>query len=219
MSELQLRQEIIHTCLQMNALGINQGTSGNVSARWQEGLLITPSGVPYEQLNPEDIVFMDKDGWADSEQNPSSEWRFHWAILTKRQDIHAVVHTHSLYATALAIKGLEIPAVHYMIAAAGGANIRCAPYATFGTEQLSVNALAALQGRNACLLANHGVIAVGANLAKALWLAKEVEVLAQQYVLSLQLGEPNILPDDEIARVVEKFKHYGLQKKLVTKIQ
>ena len=211
--ELALRQELIDTCLRMNALGINQGTSGNVSARWGEGILITPSGVPYEQLEPIDIVPMDFNGHYPADQKPSSEWRFHLAIVRDRPDVNAVVHTHSTYASVLAIKGMDIPAVHYMIAAAGGPTIRCAPYATFGTEELSNHALAALEGRSACLLGNHGVIATGANLYKALWLANEVEVLARQYVLSLQIGGPNLLSDDEIERVVEKFKSYGARPK------
>ena len=212
-AEPAMRREVIKTCLRMNEIGINQGTSGNVSIRWRDGLLITPSGVPYEQLEPQDIVFMDWQGHHAPDQKPSSEWRFHLAILSDRGDVNAVVHTHSLCATSLAIRGMDIPAVHYMIAAAGGASIRCAPYATFGTPELSLNALAALEGRRACLLGNHGVIATGENLYKALWLAKEVEVLAQQYVLSLQLGGPNLLSDEEIERVVEKFKSYGARPK------
>lgn len=214
--EFALRQDIINTCLRMNQIGINQGTSGNVSSRWQDRVLITPSGVPYEQLEPDDIVLMDLDGNHAPEQKPSSEWRFHLAILRDRAEVNAVVHTHSMYATSLAIRGMDIPAVHYMIAAAGGPTIRCAPYATFGTPELSRNALAALEGRKACLLGNHGVIATGDNLYKALWLAKEVEVLAQQYVLSLQLGGPSLLSDEEIARVVEKFKSYGARPKSAT---
>lgn len=207
--ERRLREDIIAACRRMNELGINQGTSGNISVRWKEGFLITPSGVPYDQLEPNAIVFMDMEGGYDQRQTPSSEWRFHLAIQRARNDVNAIVHTHSLYATALAIKGMEIPALHYMIAAAGGPNIRCAPYATFGTQKLSDYALKALKGRNACLLANHGVIATGPTLYEALWLANEVEVLAQQYVLTLQIGGPKLLADGEIARVVEKFKSYG----------
>ena len=207
--EVGLREEIIATCLTMNAIGINQGTSGNVSVRWKDGLLITPSGVPFEQLKPDGIVYMGLDGQFAKDKIPSSEWRFHLDIYRHREDVGAVVHTHSMYATAIAIKGLEIPAVHYMIAAAGGPNIRCAPYATYGTQALSDNALKALEDRTACLLANHGVIATGPNLYKALWLAKEVETLAQQYCLSLQLGGPQLLSDAEIARVAERFKTYG----------
>lgn len=212
-AERKLRRAIIDTCLRMNREGINRGTAGNVSVRWGDGLLITPSGLPYEQLTVDDIVYLDHEGRHDPAQLPSSEWRFHRDIVRHREEVGAVVHTHSLYASVLAIRGMEIPAVHYMIAAAGGPTIRCAPYATFGTAELSEHALRALDGRKACLLANHGVIATGPSLDKALWLASEVETLARQYVLSLQIGGPNILPDDEIARVVEKFKSYGVRPK------
>jgi len=210
-TEQSLRREIIATCLRMNSEGINQGTSGNVSVRWRDGMLISPSGIPYEELQEADIVFVASDGRHDAGERPSSEWRFHLAILHARPEVGAVVHTHSVHATALAMRGMEIPAAHYMIAAAGGANIRCAPYATFGTRELSDLALRALDGRHACLLANHGVIAIGPNLRKALWLAGEVEVLARQYILSLMLGGPNLLSDTEVARVVERFKDYGLR--------
>jgi len=208
-TEQSLRREIIATCLRMNHEGINQGTSGNVSARWRDGMLISPSGIPYEELQKADIVFVAGDGHHDEGERPSSEWRFHLAILHSRPEVGAVVHTHSVHATALAMRGMEIPAAHYMIAAAGGTNIRCAPYATFGTRELSDLALQALDGRHACLLANHGMIATGPNLRKALWLAGEVEVLARQYILSLMLGGPNLLSDTEVARVVERFKDYG----------
>jgi L-fuculose-phosphate aldolase len=210
-TELALRREVIETCRKMTAIGINQGTSGNVSVRFGDGLLITPSGMDYDALKPEDIVLVRADGSHAGRHKPSSEWRFHRDILVRRGEVGAVVHAHSLYATALAILGMEIPAVHYMIAAAGGNTIRCAPYATYGSQELSDHALAALEGRKACLLANHGVIATGPNLAKALWLAKEVEVLAQQYVLALQIGRPRILPEDEVDRVVKKFESYGPQ--------
>ncbi len=218
--EQKLRQGIIDACLAMNAQGINQGTSGNVSARHGKSMLITPSGVPYEELKPADIVAMPLDGGNGAYKGklaPSSEWRFHLDIMAARPEVGAVVHTHSTYATAMAICGLEIPAVHYMVAAAGGPTIRVAPYATYGTEELSHNALAALEDRSACLLANHGVIATGPNLQRALWLAGEVETLARQYVLARALGNPTVLPDDEIAVVVEKFKSYGPRGKAAQK--
>jgi len=210
-SELALRKEIIETCIKMNAMGINQGTSGNVSARVADGILITPSAVPYERMKPDSIVRMNWDGQRDGAAVPSTEWRFHLDITRQREDVGAIVHTHSMYATILAIRGENIPAVHYMIAAAGGPSIRCGGYETFGTSDLSQQALEALEDRNGCLLANHGVIATGANLAKALWLAKEIEVLAQQYVFSQILGGPNLLPDSEIRHVVEKFRDYGVK--------
>lgn len=206
-----LRKEIISTCRKMNAMGINQGTSGNVSARVDGGILITPSAVAYDDMKPANIVFLDKKGGRKGAAVPSTEWRFHLDIHNNRPDVGAIVHTHSMYATILAVCRESIPAVHYMIAASGGSTIRCAGYATFGTPELSALALKALKDRNCCLLANHGVIAVGANLAKALWLAKEVEVLAQQRVFSKLLGGGKILPSAEIARVVAKFKHYGLK--------
>lgn len=209
----ELRREIIETCLRMNALGINQGTSGNVSARVQGGLLITPTGLPYEETAPADIVLLRDDGSYEAELAPSSEWRFHRDIMRTRPDVGAIVHAHPTFATVLAIMGRDIPALHYMVAAAGGSSIRCAPYATFGTAELSENALAALDGRSACLLAHHGMIATGPDLKKALWLAVEVETLARQYVYTLQLGGPPILPDDEIERVRQKMTGYGPRKK------
>ena len=207
--ERALREEIIAACRQMNSSGINQGTSGNISARWADGLLITPSGVPYDELAPEDMVFMNFDGTYEGDIVPSSEWRFHLDIIKSRKEVNAVVHAHPTYCTALAIKGMDIPAVHYMIAAAGGPTVRCAPYATYGTEELSQNALDAMEGRTCCLLANHGMIATGPTLQKAMWLAIELETLARQYVVSLQIGGPTLLSDSEISRVIEKFKTYG----------
>ena len=212
-AEYALRMEIIATCREMDRRGINQGTSGNIGVRWREGMLITPSGLGYDSMAAEDIIFMAMDGTPTGPHNPSSEWRFHRDILRKRADVNAVVHAHPTYCTAIAITGAEIPAVHYMIAAAGGPTVRCAPYATYGTEELSKNALKALKGRQCCLLANHGSIACGPTLRKAFWLACELETLARQYFLSRQLGDPVILPDDEIARVVEKFKSYGPRSK------
>jgi L-fuculose-phosphate aldolase len=210
-TESKLRREIIAVCRRMNEMGINQGTSGNVSARVPGGMLVTPSAVPYERMRPQDIVRMRAGGEREAGKVPSTEWRFHLDILNARPDIGAVVHTHSMFATVLSIRGERIAAVHYMIAAAGGPFIRCAKYATYGTPALSRAALAALKNRNCCLLANHGVIAAGPNLAKALWLAKEVEVLAQQQVFAALLGGANILPDAEIRRVIKKFKDYGLK--------
>ena len=208
MKHLRLRQDLIATARRMNALGINQGTSGNVSARIADGLLITPSGVAYEAMTPADLVEMDFDGaWRcpRAERRPSSEWRFHLDILRARPEFGAVVHSHATNATALACLGWEIPAFHYMVAVAGGDSIRCAPYATFGSADLSEHALAALEDRRACLLANHGLIAAGADLAAALGLAVEVETLAAQYCRALQLGDPKLLSKAEMKRVLAKF--------------
>ena len=205
-AEYSVRKEIIATCLAMEKKGINQGTSGNVSARWDDGLLVTPSGLSYDMMAPEGIIYLERDGTPHGPHSPSSEWRFHRDIMVARPDIQAIVHAHPSYCTAHAILGRGIPAVHYMIAAAGGASIRCAPYATFGTEELSRGAVDALEGRLACLLANHGLIACGPSLRKALWLANEVEVLAKQYYLSLQIGDPVVLSDEEMTNVIQKFR-------------
>ncbi|PHS26982.1 MAG: class II aldolase [Robiginitomaculum sp.] len=208
MSEQILRKKVIDTCLSMNASGLNQGTSGNVSVRFEDGFLITPSSMPYDHMRPKDIMFMKMDGSAKGLHNPSSEWRFHRDILNTRPDINAVVHTHAAHCTTLALLGKSIPAVHYMVAVAGGADIRCCPYATFGTQDLSDYVLEALKNRFACLMTQHGMIACGASLDKALWLATEVETLARQYWGALQIGTPEILSDAEIERVLEKMKSY-----------
>jgi L-fuculose-phosphate aldolase len=203
------RQSIIDACLRMNTLGINQGTSGNISLRHGEGMLITPTSTPYEAMKPEQIVYMHLDGNHDPAQRPSSEWRFHRDILKARPEAQAIVHAHPPYSTMLAIMGMEIPPVHYMVAVAGGDTIRCAPYATFGTQELSEHAVRALEGRTACLLAHHGMIAVGPSLPKAMWLAVEVETLARQYHGCLQIGTPPLLSKEEIERVRLRMAGYG----------
>jgi L-fuculose-phosphate aldolase len=204
------RQAIIDACRRMHALGINQGTSGNISVRHGDGLLITPTSVPYEAMTPDQIVFMEMNGSHAGDQRPSSEWRFHLDIMRSRNEVEAVVHAHPTYCTILAIMGLEIPPIHYMIAVAGGDSIRCSPYATYGTPELSQHTLTALEGRFACLLGHHGMIAIGSSLAKAMWLAVEVETLARQYHGCLQIGQPPLLPKDEIERVRVKMAGYGL---------
>ena len=204
------RQSIIDACRDMNRLGINQGTSGNISLRHGDGMLITPTSVPYDTMEVDQIVFMKLDSAPGAGQRPSSEWRFHRDILNARAEVSAVVHAHSPFATILAIMGREIPAVHYMIACAGGDTIRCAPYATFGTEELSRHAVAALEDRSACLLAHHGMIAVGTSLAKAMWLAVEVETLARQYHGCLQIGTPPVLSKAEIENVRARMANYGI---------
>ena len=213
MSQTELRREMIATCLDMNRLGINQGTAGNLSQRVSGGFLITPSGMSYEALAPEDMVFMKLDGSVSSGQRtPSSEWRFHRDILSTRHDANQILHTHAMFSTTLACLGRDIPAFHYMIAMAGGDSIRCSPYATFGTQELSDHAIKALQDRRACLLGNHGMIVLGVDLKKTLALAVEVETLAAQYWRALQIGKPNILNAEEMVRVIEKFKSYGVQR-------
>lgn len=203
------RQAIIAACLQMNALGINQGTSGNISVRHGDGLLITPTRIPYEQLRPEDIVAMSFDGSHEGLHKPSSEWRFHCDIMRRRPDVEAIVHAHPVYATIIAIMGLDIPPLHYMVAVAGGTDIRCAPYALFGSQELSEAALQALEGRKACLLGHHGVIAVGSSVEGALWLAGEVETLAKQFHGCLQIGGPKLLSEAAMDEVLVKIAGYA----------
>lgn len=207
-----LRQALIDTAREMNRCGINQGTSGNLSARHGEGMLITPSGMPYETLEPADIVFMDAGGRARGSRLPSSEWRFHHDIFRTRQDAQAVLHVHPASCAALACLREPIPAFHYMVAVAGGRDIRCAPYATFGTQELSGHVLNALEDRKACLMANHGLVCLAADLEKALALAIEVENLALTYLKCLSVGKPALLDDGEMDRVLEKFRTYGLQR-------
>ncbi|EMK5831831.1 L-fuculose-phosphate aldolase [Citrobacter sedlakii] len=212
MERTQLSREIIETCLEMTRLGLNQGTAGNVSARYQNGMLITPSGIPYERMTENMIVYVDNDGHYEDGKLPSSEWRFHLAAYQTRPDANAVVHNHAIHCTAVSILNRPIPAIHYMIAAAGGNTIPCAPYATFGTRELSGHVAVALKNRKATLLQHHGLIACEANLQKALWLAHEVEVLAQLYMSTLAVVDPvPVLSDAEIAVVLEKFKTYGLR--------
>jgi L-fuculose-phosphate aldolase len=206
-----LRRQIIATCLKMTELGINHGTSGNVSARVPEGLLITPSGMPYDRIEPEDIVLLDEDGRYEGRRLPSTEWRFHYDIMRYRSDVNAIVHNHAMHCTVLACLRMEIPAFHYMVAVAGGDTIRVAPYARFGTQALSNHALEALDGRKACLLANHGMIALGADLEKALNLAVEVENLASCYWRCLQVTRPAILTTGQIDEVLERIATYGKQ--------
>lgn len=209
MIDLALRERIVATARRMNALGINQGASGNVSARVEGGFLVTPSGIPYDGLEPGDIVHVGMGGHATGHREPSSEWRFHRDIYATRPEAGAIVHTHSTFATTLACLGRAIPAFHYEVAFAGGSDIRCAPYRTFGTQELSDAAVAALEGRRACLLAHHGAIAFGADLDDALRLADKVEAMARLYWQAIQVAEPTVLDEAEMARVLERFRHYG----------
>ncbi|MFO1435382.1 MAG: class II aldolase/adducin family protein [Gammaproteobacteria bacterium] len=212
MAHLALRKRIIATARAINDAGLNPGKSGNVSARVDGGMLITPTGMGYAALRASDIVHMKIDGRVPGRQRkPSSEWRFHRDIYHARADVGAIVHVHSAHATALACTRRGIPAFHYMVAVAGGDSIRCAPYATFGTQRLSDLAVKALRGRQACLLANHGMIACGETVESALALATEVEFLAQQYAISLQIGGTVVLSGAEMRTVLEKFKSYGKQ--------
>lgn len=210
MNNQTLREEMVSICRRMNTSGINQGTAGNLSVRSGNGFLITPSSMPYDVMTPADVVEMDFEGTYVGGR-PSSEWRFHRDILKARDDIDVVLHCHSVYATTLACHHRTIPAFHYMTGVAGGTTIRCARYATFGTQALSDAALEALEGRLACLLGQHGQISLGKTLEAALWLAIEVETLSRVYVQALALGEPPVLPDDEMERVIAQMKRmsYG----------
>ncbi|MBB5221511.1 L-fuculose-phosphate aldolase [Amaricoccus macauensis] len=209
--DVALRREIVETCRKMNASGLNQGTAGNISVRNEAGFLVTPSSLPYDMMQPEDIVQMYFDGTYEGARRPSSEWRFHRDILAAREDINSVFHCHSVYATSLAVHHKTIPSFHYMTGIFGGTTIRCARYATYGTQELSDAALEALEGRTACLLGQHGQIALGKTLAQALYNAIEVETLSRLYVQALVLGEPPVLPDDEMERVIRQMKNmsYG----------
>ncbi len=213
-AERDLRQSLIDACRSMNALGINQGTSGNISIRSGDRMLISPSATPYEAMTPEMIAEMPFEGeygaWSGPLM-PSTEWRFHFDIMKGRPDVGAVVHAHPTFCTTLAIARKDIPACHYMVAAFGGTNVRCSGYATFGTAALSKTALKALEGRSACLLANHGMVATGATLEKAMWLAVELETIARQYYHALLIGGPVLLSDAQIAQTAAAFGSYGVQ--------
>jgi L-fuculose-phosphate aldolase len=204
-----LRADIIAACLRLERMGVNQGTSGNVSARVPEGFLITPSGLAYDLMKPEDIVLMTLDGGYFGDLMPSSEWQMHSAIYHARPDAGAVVHTHSVHATAVSCLRRDIPAFHYLVALAGGKSIRCSDYAPFGTKELAETMLEALHGHKACLLANHGLVCLEATLPRAIHLCAEVETLARQYLLASAAGTPVLLGDDEIESVVKRIESYA----------
>lgn len=209
-AENAARREIIAVAREMSARGLSPGRSGNVSSRWRNGMLITPSGMAYDGLTPRDIVYVAADGSVDAKsRKPSSEWRFHLAAYAARTDRHAIVHTHSLNATVLACQHKAIPAFHYMVAVAGGSEIPCVPYAAFGTDELARHVAGGLAGHDACLMANHGQITIAETLAAALELAGEVENLATQYVAVLTLGKPKLLSRTEMADVLDRFRNYG----------
>ncbi len=215
MRNLEQRNQIIEYSLKLNSTNLSPLRSGNISLRGVEndkvGYLITPSGKKYETLKPEDIVFMglnDEEEKNDLVNKPSSEWRFHRDIYINKKEAHAIVHAHSPHATAVSSHGKPIPPFHYMIALAGGDDIKCAEYATFGTEELSKNVIKALENRSACLMSNHGQVAFGKNLEDAFELAREIENICHQYIIALRLGEPKILSFDEMKKVLDKAKNY-----------
>lgn len=216
-TEQNARQDIIDACLEMNANGLNQGTSGNISIRHEERMLISPSATPYDKMTPDSIASVDLSGEMtgdyDGPLKPSTEWRFHWLLMKNRADVTAVVHAHPTYCTTLAILRKPIPSCHYMIAAFGGMDVRCAGYATFGTPELAELAVEALQDRTACLLANHGMVAVGRGIEQTMWRAVELETIARQYYLSMQVGDPVLLSQAEIDETFRMFAGYGVQGK------
>lgn len=207
-----LRAQLLDAARGLAAAGLNVGTSGNASVRCAGGMLITPTGLKAEQCAPEDMVFVDEHGAAHGKRAPSSEWPMHLDVYAHRPEAGAVLHAHSPFATALACQRLEIPPFHYMIARFGGSSVRCAAYATFGTQALSDAVQTALRGRSACLLANHGMLAFGRDPAHALDIAIELETLCEQYWRVLQLGSPVLLSDAEMTDVVERFADYGQPK-------
>lgn len=209
MNETEHRQAIVEHSRRMNDAGINQGKSGNLSVRLADGFLLTPSAIAYEVMQPDDIVKMRWDGTYDGKRRPSTEWRLHRDIYQGRADARAIVHAHAMFATTLACLDQEIPPFHYMVAMAGGSTIPCAPYATFGSQELSDNTVAALGGRKACLMSHHGMVAFSDALPAALSLAVEVETLAAMYWRALQVGRPTLLADEEMALVLAKFASYG----------
>ena len=215
MNNLDQRNKIIEYSLKLNSTNLSPLRSGNISLRANEdntdGYLITPSGKKYESLKPEEIVFMsmdDEEEKKDSANKPSSEWRFHRDIYLNKKEAQAIVHAHSPHATAVSSHGKSIPPFHYMIALAGGEDIKCAEYATFGTEELSKNVIKALENRSACLMSNHGQVAYGKNLEDAFELAQEIENICHQYIIALRLGQPKILSLDEMKKVLDKAKNY-----------
>jgi L-fuculose-phosphate aldolase len=212
MTQAGRRGEIVAGALELERLGLNHGSAGNLSLRAGEAVLVTPSGVPARELRPEMIALMplaDESGAFEGPLPPSSEWRFHLDVYRARADVNAVVHMHSTYATTLATLRRPIPAVHYMIAAFGGPTVPCVGYASYGTPELSQLVVEGLKDRDGALLANHGAIVVGADMRRALWRAVELEALAQVYYLGALAGAPVVLPDDEIWRTVERFRSYG----------
>ena len=208
--KLEICEELIKTCIEMESRGINQGTSGNLSIRYKNSFLITPSSISYNDMTPEDIVEMDWEGGFTGKQ-PSSEWRFHRDILKNREDINVVLHCHSINATALSCHNRDIPAFHYIVGLAGGNNIRCAKYATFGSQELSDNALIAIKDRLACLLGHHGMICLGKTLKQALMLGCEVEAMSKMYIKALSIGNTDILSEEEMDKVVKQMERmsYG----------
>lgn len=211
LNHMQLRKQVIETCLDMNEEGLNQGTSGNVSVRIPEGFLITASGVPYKKMKPHHVVTMDLEGGYVGDYLPSTEWRMHMDIYKARPEAGAIVHVHSIHATALACLRKDIPCFHYMMGVTGGTSLRVSDYAEFGTQELSNTMLKAMTDRTACLLANHGQICFSGTLDKALWLAGEIEAICHQFWAASVAGKPVVLAEPQMTSVLKRFKTYGRQ--------
>ena len=209
MSEAETREQLVAAMQTLDARGLNRGSTGNASARWGQGMLITATGMGAADLRPQDLVWVGWDGSVQGDWQPSSEWHFHQAAYRARPDLHAVLHTHATHATALACLRRPLPSFHYMVAVAGGDSVPLVPYFTFGTTELSQAVAAALLDRDACLLANHGLVAAGATTAQALKVMLEVESLCQAYLQALAVGEPALLDETQMAQVIEKFRSYG----------
>ena len=214
-NEMNSKQILCDAIIKLNTLGLNHGATGNCSIRKEEGFLISPSGISNDSLKSEHIVLMKMDGTLVNPKKlqPSSEWRFHRDIFTSRKDVNAVVHTHSVYASALSVLGAAIPQFHYMIAVTGGKEIPCAQYAMFGTQELSDNILKSLGKQKACLMSNHGLITVGNDLKEAVDIAEEVEHLSKMYVVANMPRKPHLLSDEEMDDVLKRFQSYGVWKK------
>lgn len=210
MTEDEARQQLVDAMRALDARGLNRGTSGNLSVRFGTGMFVTPSGVTPDQLTAEAMVFVKADGGvAPGAARPSSEWRMHMGLYQRRADAQAIVHCHARHSTILACAHREIPPLHYMVAVGGGASVPVAPYATFGSDELAGNVAATLDGRRACLMANHGLIALGSSLPVAMAIAEEIEEQAAVYCGSLAIGGPKLLGDDEMARIITAFGRYG----------
>jgi L-fuculose-phosphate aldolase len=209
MNETDLRLAMLAALRQLDERGLNRGSTGNLSHRLGEGMLITPTGMGAGDIGPDDLVWLGFDGMRRGALKPSSEWHFHQALYRARPELHAIVHTHAAHATALACLRRDLPAFHYMVAVAGGDSVRCAPYRLFGTEALSDAVVEAMCGRKACLLATHGIVSAGASLREAMKVMVEIESLCQTYLAALAVGEPAVLSAAEMAEVIEAFKGYG----------
>lgn len=209
MTESDLRTAMLAALRRLDTAGLNRGSTGNLSHRWGEGLLITPTGMGADDIVSEDLVWLGFDGTRRGRLKPSSEWHFHQALYRARPELQAIVHTHATHATALACLRRELPAFHYMVAVAGGDSVRCAPYRLFGTEALSDAVVEAMHERKACLLATHGVVSAGATLREAMKVMTEIESLCQTYLAALAVGEPAVLSAAEMAAVIEQFRGYG----------